>query len=100
MNSVFKFLKKKTFNSNDLRYNTFGLIFLLIQSVIGTIYLFTSFSFELLLIKKTVYIITPVLLVFLGWSLHKRQFESRKKFFRIILFYGTGLLLMSISNIN
>ena len=90
------FLKTK-FNSNHLRYHTFGLIFSIIQLILGIIFIFTFNPFGFLLIKIIFSVITPVLFIFLGWSLHNKQFDSRKKFLRIFIFYGLGLFLLSIN---
>ena len=38
--------------------------------------------------------IISILLISLGWSVHKKQSDPGKKFLRIILFYGLGLLLV------
>ena len=35
-----------------------------------------------------------ILLITIGWSLHKKQSESSKKFLRIFLFYGFGYILL------
>ena len=91
--SIFGFFLKK-FSPSDLRYNTFGLIFVMIQLVLKIIYILISGPFKLLLVKKIVFITIPVLFVSLGWSLHIKQFESKKKFLRIVFFYGLGLLFL------
>lgn len=91
------FLKTR-FNSNHLRYHTFGLTFSIIQLVLGIIFIFTFNPFGFLIIKNIFSVITPILFIFLGWSLHNKQFDSRKKFIRIFIFYGLGLFLLSINN--
>ena len=35
-----------------------------------------------------------IILITIGWSLHKRQSDSSKKFIRIALFYGFGLVFL------
>ena len=38
--------------------------------------------------------ILAIVLITMGWSLHKRQSDPGKKFLRIAFFYGFGLLLL------
>ena len=38
--------------------------------------------------------ILAIVLITMGWSLHKRQSDPGKKFLRIAIFYGLGLLLL------
>ena len=90
------FLKKK-FNSSHLRYNTFGLVISIIQLILGIIYIFMNDPNKLLIMKSMIDVISPVLFIFMGWSLHNKQFDSRKKFLRIFFFYGIGFLLLTIS---
>lgn len=90
------FLKKK-FNSSHLRYNTFGLIISIIQLILGIIYIFMNDPNKLLIMKSMIDVISPILFIFMGWSLHNKQFDSRKKFLRIFFFYGIGFLLLTIN---
>ena len=100
----------KTFTSQDLRISLFGLIFSHIQLLIGSILYFVSPWFNqwsefgmgvmknaesrLYLVEHPITNILAIVLITMGWSMHKRQSESSKKFFRIALFYGIGLLLL------
>ena len=90
------FLKKK-FNSSHLRYNTFGLVISIIQLILGIIYIFMNDPNKLLIMKSMIDVISPILFIFMGWSLHNKQFDSRKKFLRIFFFYGIGFLLLTIN---
>jgi len=100
----------KEFGSNDLRISLFGLIFSHIQLLIGLILYFVSPWFDqwssmgmgimknaesrLYLIEHPITNIVAIVLITMGWSMHKRQSESSKKFLRIALFYGLGLVFL------
>ena len=100
----------KEFSVKDLRISIFGLIFSHIQLLIGLILYFVSPWFNqwasigmgvmkdpqtrLYLVEHPITNILAIVLITMGWSMHKRQFESSKKFLRIILFYSLGLLLL------
>ena len=100
----------KEFGSNDLRISLFGLIFSHIQLLIGLILYFVSPWFDqwsemgmgimknaetrLYLVEHPITNILAIVLVTMGWSMHKRQSLSAKKFLRIGLFYSLGLLLL------
>ena len=100
----------KEFSTKDLRISLFGLIFSHIQLLIGLILYFVSPWFDqwaaigmgvmkdaqarLYLVEHPITNILAIVLITMGWSIHKRQSESSKKFLRIILFYSLGLLLL------
>ena len=100
----------KEFSIKDLRISLFGLIFSHIQLLIGLILYFVSPWFDqwaaigmgvmkdaqarLYLVEHPITNILAIVLITIGWSMHKRQSESSKKFLRIILFYSLGLLLL------
>ena len=108
-----KFMNK-SFTIKDLRISLFALIVTHIQLLVGLILYFVSHRFSawqegvgtvmedsnlrLYLVEHPVTNILAVILITMGWSLHKRQAESGKKFLRIGLFYllGAFLLLCSI----
>ena len=95
--SFASFFLKKKFNSSHLRYNTFGLVISIIQLILGIIYIFMNDPNKLLITKSMIDVISPILFIFMGWSLHNKQFDSRKKFLRIFFFYGIGFLLLTIN---
>ena len=110
LNALIKIISKKSFNSVDLRISLFGLIFSHIQLLIGFILYFLSPWFNqwsslgigvmknnesrLYLVEHPITNILAILFITIGWSLHKKQSESSKKFLRIILFYGVGYVLL------
>jgi hypothetical protein len=49
---------------------------------------------RLYLVEHLVTNIIAITLITMGWSMHKRQTDSSKKFLRIGLFYTLGLLLL------
>lgn len=111
LNAIIGKIKGKDFESRDLRLSLFGLIFSHIQLLIGLILYFVSPWFDqwsnlgmggvmkdaqarLYLVEHPFTNILAIVLITMGWSLHKRQSDPGKKFLRIALFYGLGLLLL------
>ena len=108
-----KFMNK-SFTIKDLRISLFALIVTHIQLLVGLILYFVSprfsawqegvgalmedASMRLYLVEHPVTNILAAVLITMGWSMHKRQAKSSKKFLRIGLFYllGTVLLLSRI----
>ena len=110
-NTIAGKIKGKDFESKDLRLSLFGLIFSHIQLLIGLILYFVSPWFgmwsdlgvggvmkdaqaRLYLVEHPFTNLLAIVLITMGWSLHKRQSDPGKKFLRITLFYGLGLLLL------
>ena len=110
LNSIFGKVLSKDFVIKDLRISLFALIFSHIQLFISLILYFVSPWFNkwsslgmgviknsetrLYLIERPIANIISVILITMGWSLHTRQFDSSKKFLRIALFYGIGLVIL------
>ena len=111
LNAIAGKIKGKDFESRDLRLSLFGLIFSHIQLLIGLILYFVSPWFKqwsslgmggvmkdsqtrLFLVEHPFTNILAIVLITMGWSLHKRQSDPGKKFLRIAIFYGLGLLLL------
>ena len=110
-NALIRKINGNDFNSKDLRLSLFGLIFSHFQLLIGLILYFVSPWFSkwsklgigtvmknsqmrLNLVEYPFTNIIAIILITMGWSLHKKQSEPGKKFLRIILFYSLGLLLL------
>ena len=110
INSIISKFSGRAFNTKDLRISLYGLIFSHIQVLIGLILYFVSpwldqFSqlgmsimknaeSRLYLIEHPLINIIAILFITLGWSLHRRQLDSSKKFLRIGMFYGLGLIFL------
>ena len=110
LNAIHGKVYGKIFRVNDLRISLFGIIFSLIQLLIGFILYFISPWFDkwssmgigiikneesrFYLVEYPITNILAILLINIGWSLHKRQSESSKKFIRIALFYGFGFVFL------
>lgn len=110
INSLIGRFSGKLFSSKDLRISLLGLVFSHIQLLIGFILYFVSPWFDqfsqlgmgimknaesrLYLIEHPLINIIAIILITLGWSMHKRQSDSSKKFLRIALFYGLGLVFL------
>ena len=110
-NAITGKINGKDFESRDLRLSLFGLIFSHLQLLIGLILYFVSPWFDqwsnlgmggvmkdaqarLYLVEHPFTNILAIVLITMGWSVHKRQSDPGKKFLRIALFYGLGLLLL------
>ena len=111
VNALMGMSSKKEFGAKDLRISLFGLIFSHIQLLIGFILYFVSPWFQqwsalgiggvmkdaqirLYLVEHPFTNIIAIVLITMGWSMHKRQTTDAKKFLRIGLFYSLGLLLL------
>ena len=111
LNAFIGKVKGKDFESKDLRLSLYGLILSHIQLLIGLILYFVSPWFNqwsnlgvggvmkaaqarLYLVEHPFTNIIAIIFITIGWSLHKRQSDPGKKFLRIALFYGFGLLLL------
>ena len=110
INSLIGRFSGRLFSSKDLRISLLGLVFSHIQLLIGFILYFISPWFDqfsqlgmgimknaesrLYLIEHPLINIIAIILITMGWSMHKRHLNSSKKFLRIALFYGLGLLFL------
>lgn len=111
INALIGMRGKKTFSARDLRISLFGLIFTHIQLLVGLVLYFVSpwvdqwstlgiggvmkdAQARLYLVEHPFTNLLAILLITMGWSMHKRQTDDRKKFSRIGLFYTFGLLLL------
>lgn len=114
INAIRGFFSKADFQSKDLRISLFGLIVTHIQLLLGLILYFVTPLFNLwsegkikqimkekstreLLIEHPIMILIAVAFITIGWSLHKKQLSSQRKFGKIALFYAIGLLFILIA---
>lgn len=109
LNSIFGWISGKKFSILDLRICLFGLIFSYFQLLISLILYFISPSFDqwfengINIITNNVLrynlVSTPIINIFgvfcvsLGWKLKEKHVKSSKKFLRVAIFYGLGLIL-------
>ena len=110
-NAITGKINGKDFESRDLRLSLFGLIFSHFQLLIGLILYFVSPWFDqwsnlgmggvmkdaqtrLFLVEHPFTNILAIALITIGWSVQKQQSDPSKKFLRIALLYGLGLLLL------
>lgn len=111
VNALLGMRGNKVFSARDLRISLFGLIFSHIQLLVGLVLYFVSPWFNqwsalgvggvmkdaqtrLYLVEHPFTNIIAILLITMGWSMHKRQAEDGKKFSRIGIFYTLGLVLL------
>ena len=86
-NSLIKFLGDKKYTFLDFRISLFVLIFLFIKLSLSLLLT------EILELKTYVSSIISLLICLFGWYLHNKVVESRKKHFRILVFYLIGLII-------
>ena len=111
VNAFAGWLGKKTFSlGKDFRLSLYALIFSHIQLLIGLIVYFTSAkgfaqfqemgvgempsAVRQLALEHPTTNILALVLITIGWSLHKKTVTDRTKFMRIAIFYGLGLVLI------
>ena len=107
---LYSFILKKEFKTVDFRIALITLIFNHIQLAIGIILYYTSPKFDWWsegmssvmsnsvyrqhLVEHPTINIIGVLIITVGWSIHKKTNEDSKKFLRIGAFYFIGLVLI------
>ncbi|MCF8713859.1 hypothetical protein JM658_03380 [Joostella atrarenae] len=109
LNAMVGYFKNKDFSlAKDFRISLFALIFSHLQLVIGLILYFVSPRFSswqtggvmgdsllrLVLVEHPFINIIAIALITIGWSKHKKETTSKRKFGKIALFYGIGLFLI------
>ncbi|WP_340077112.1 hypothetical protein [Leptobacterium sp. I13] len=112
VNALIGYFGNKEFKlSKDLRISLFGLIFSHLQLLIGLILYVVSARFalwselgmggimknadaRLLLVEHPISNILAIALITIGWSKHKKETTSKRKFGKIALFYVLGLIII------
>ena len=110
LNAFWGLIGKRSFGIKDLRLSLFTLIFSCIQMLMGIATYFMSDYFSawengmgavirdsnlrMYLIQRPITNILAIVLITMGWSLHKKASVDRKKYFRIAVFFAIGLLLL------
>lgn len=110
LNAFWGLISKRSFGIKDLRLSLFTLIFSYIQMLMGIATYFVSdylsawengmgavirdSNLRMYLIQRPITNILAIVLITMGWSLHKKASVDRKKYFRIAVFYAIGLLLL------
>ena len=87
LNSLYNFYYRKPYRISDFRIYLMTLIFIFfkLSASFLTFYSQTEFNYTNL---------TTFIIVLIGFYLHNKIIEPRKKFFRVFIFYLTGLLQM------
>lgn len=105
INALLGVLGKKTFTAKDRKIALFGLIATHIQLLVGLILYFVSplgkaalgqmkdANLRLTSLEHPLLNIIAIVLITMGWSMHKKAGEDQK-FKKILIFYGLGLLLI------
>lgn len=112
LNAFFGFSANRDFRINkDLRISLFALILSHIQFLIGIVLYITSPRLDLwselgmgeimkndiarlYLVEHPLANILAIALITIGWSKHKKEESSKRKFGKIALFYALGLVLL------
>ncbi len=109
INSFYSILTNKIFNFFDLRLTLFTLIFNYILIIIGivvfianSVLLFWDSDHTLIVPQNNVLLgfiehllnLTSLLVITIGWSLHKKTVLDFKRFLRILIFYLLGLIIL------
>jgi hypothetical protein len=92
--SLYKFIKGKEYSITDFRMSVFGLIFLFFK-ISG--YLALVLIGEKTLSTEFTYAVIAFILAMIGWYMHNKESDIRKKHFRIFFFYEIGLILILLS---
>ena len=117
LNAFFRRISGKKFSTLDLRICLFGLIFSYFHLLISLTLYFISSTFDQWFENSIDNIVTSnelrsnlvinpltnilaVCFVNVGWKLKKNHFKSSKKFLRVAIFYGLGLILFIIASGN
>ncbi len=112
-NSFIGIISKRQFRIYDFRIPLFSLIFTIIFLIIGLFLFFLNFGLSIWesnntlpenFISNSVFNfkinfvnILSVIIISVGWSLHRKTNDSLKKFIRIFVFYLLGLLILGIN---
>ena len=113
LNALIGKIKGSDFELKDLRISLFGLIFSYLQLLIGLLLYIVSPWFKqwsklgimnvisnsqirFYLVENPSLNIIVILLITIGWSMLKKHSDPGKKFLRIIIFYGLGLIISLI----
>ena len=62
-------------------------------SKLGIVNVMSNSQIRFYLVENPSLNIIAIILITVGWSVHKKQGDPGKKFLRIIIFYGLGLIL-------
>jgi hypothetical protein len=110
-NAIVKLIGKKSFSPQDFRISLFGLIVMHLQLLIGIVLYFVSPYFDafsdqgmgeimknsslrLYLIEHPITMILAVAFLTIGYSKHKKELSSSKKFRKLAIFYSIALILL------
>ena len=94
--SMFKIVLKKSYNLIDFRLITFGMIISSIQFIFNILINLIEDYQKINFLKNIFFEVLTIFFIGFGWSTHNNQSNSKKEFFRIFIFYFTGVLLMLI----
>ena len=77
--STLNILLDKKYKALNFRINTFGLIISFIQFIMSLIFSLLKINRNFDLLKNIILSFLAVVFIFIGWSIHTRQNNSRKK---------------------
>ncbi|OYU81421.1 MAG: hypothetical protein CFE23_04870 [Flavobacterium sp. BFFFF1] len=106
LNSLVGLTSKKEFTAKSRKVALFGLVFVHIQFLIGIILYFVSplgkaalpqikdATLRLTALEHPLINLIGIVLITVGWSLHKKKTTSHEKFKTITIFYAIGAVLI------
>ncbi len=106
INVILGYSGNRTFGANDKKLSLFTLIAAHIQFLIGIVLYINSplglavfgqmqdASLRLTSLEHPLVSLIAIVLITIGWSKHKKQFESKLQFKTFTIFYGIALLVI------
>lgn len=106
VNAIIGLVSNKEFTAKDRKIALIALITIHIQLVVGIIIYFVSplgkaslgnmkdAALRLTSLEHPILNIIAIVLITIGWSKHKKLFESKAKFKTFAIFYSLGLVLI------
>ena len=90
INFCYKLILKKQYSINDFRISLITLIFVFFKFSASLLCIFSDLIFE----EKN---LITFIIVLLGFYLHNKVVESRKKFFRLFTFYSISIYFLMMT---
>ena len=90
INFCYKLILKKQYSINDFRISLITLIFVFFKFSASLLWIFSDLIFE----EKN---LITFIIVLLGFYLHNKVVKSRKKFFRLFVFYSISIYFLMMT---
>ena len=90
INFCYKLILKKQYSINDFRISLITLIFVFFKFSASLLWIFSDLIFE----EKN---LVTFIIVLLGFYLHNKVVEARKKIFRLFVFYSISIYFLMMT---